>query len=75
MGLLGLSVHSGLNYDLGYTNESPPVGEASEYAIERRIYYRAFKHNTKKKRTRYARQHKEQRMGCCGQKKKEEEEV
>lgn len=43
--LLGLSVHSGLNYDLRYTNESLPVGEASEYAIERTIYYRAFKHN------------------------------
>lgn len=28
--LLGLSVHSGLNYDLGYTNESMPVGEALE---------------------------------------------
>lgn len=45
MVLLGLSVHSGLNYDLRYTNESLPVGEASEYAIERTIYYRAFKHN------------------------------
>lgn len=50
MCLLGLSIHSGLNYDLGYTNESLPVGEASEYAIERRIYYRASKHNTKKKK-------------------------
>lgn len=47
MALLGLSVHSSLNYDPGYVDESLSVEEASEYAVERRIYYGAFKHNKK----------------------------
>lgn len=47
--VVGLSEHGGLNYDLRYTNESLLVWEPSKYAIEIRIYYREFKHNTEER--------------------------
>lgn len=47
MTLLGLNVCSRLNYDLGYNNESLPMGEASEYTFQKRTHYRVCTHNTK----------------------------